>query len=86
MPSSTFRAWAVGLFWTVLISGVNQFFFFRYPTITISPVCVLSAEFLYFTFAESNHAQKDCRLGVDFPHLQSLGSICADYFPLRTPN
>jgi hypothetical protein len=31
MPSSTFRAWVVGLIWEVLFPGVNQFFYFRYP-------------------------------------------------------
>ena len=36
MPSSTFRAWVLGTILAALISGVNQFFFFRYPTIGIS--------------------------------------------------
>lgn len=35
MPVNTFRAWVIGLFWAILLSGVNQFFFFRYPTITV---------------------------------------------------
>jgi hypothetical protein len=39
MPASTFRAWVVGLMWAILIPGVNQFFFFRYPSVTISSVC-----------------------------------------------
>jgi hypothetical protein len=38
MPSSTLRAWVVGLIWAIVIPGVNQFFFFRYPSITISQV------------------------------------------------
>jgi len=38
MPSSTFRAWVVGLIWAIFIPGVNQFFFFRYPSIAISQV------------------------------------------------
>lgn len=38
MPSSTFRAWAVGLIWAILIPGVNQLFFFRYPSVTIDQV------------------------------------------------
>jgi hypothetical protein len=38
MPSSTFRAWVVGLIWAIIIPGVNQFFFFRYPSISISQV------------------------------------------------
>ena len=45
MPSSTFRAWVVGLIWVVLISGVNQFFFFRYPTVFIAQVCICSSAF-----------------------------------------
>jgi hypothetical protein len=38
MPSSTFRAWVVGLIWAVLLPGVNQFFFFRYPAVSINQV------------------------------------------------
>jgi hypothetical protein len=36
MPCNTFRAWMIGLVWAILIPGLNQFFFFRYPSITIS--------------------------------------------------
>jgi hypothetical protein len=39
MPSSTLRAWVVGLFWAVLIPGVNQFFAFRYPSVGVGEVC-----------------------------------------------
>jgi hypothetical protein len=39
MPSSTIRAWVVGLIWAVIISGVNQFFYLRYPSIAIDQVC-----------------------------------------------
>ena len=39
MPSSTFRAWAVGLMWAVLIPGLNQVFYFRYPSVQINEVC-----------------------------------------------
>ena len=38
MPSSTLRAWVVGLAWAAVIPGVNQFFFFRYPSVGISQV------------------------------------------------
>ena len=38
MLSSTFRAWFLGLIWAALIPGVNQFFFFRYPSISIGKV------------------------------------------------
>ncbi|KAF9644264.1 small oligopeptide transporter [Thelephora ganbajun] len=35
MPVNTFRAWVIGLFWAVVLPGINQFFFFRYPTVTV---------------------------------------------------
>lgn len=42
MPAGTLRAWILGLIWAVVIPGVNQFYFFRYPSVTIGPVCVPS--------------------------------------------
>jgi hypothetical protein len=36
MPSSTLRAWDIGLFLIILISGINQVLDFRYPSIGIS--------------------------------------------------
>ncbi|KAF8556645.1 OPT oligopeptide transporter [Imleria badia] len=36
IPSSTLRTWVLGLALTVLLSGLNQFFFFRYPSVSIS--------------------------------------------------
>ena len=41
MPSSTVRAWVVGLVWAVILPGVNQFFYLRLPSVTTSSVCVL---------------------------------------------
>ncbi|KAG1903462.1 OPT oligopeptide transporter protein-domain-containing protein [Suillus fuscotomentosus] len=38
IPSNTFRAWVIGLAWAILISGLNQFFFFRYPSVNISSI------------------------------------------------
>ena len=38
MPVSTFRAWFIGIIWAILIPGLNQFFFFRYPSVTIGGV------------------------------------------------
>ncbi|KAF5340391.1 hypothetical protein D9611_007769 [Ephemerocybe angulata] len=35
MPASTLRAWILGLAWAVLIPGMNQFFYFRYPSVAI---------------------------------------------------
>ncbi|PFH48073.1 hypothetical protein AMATHDRAFT_6159 [Amanita thiersii Skay4041] len=35
MPSSTLRAWTLGVIWAVILPGLNQFFYFRYPSVTI---------------------------------------------------
>ncbi|EIN04185.1 OPT oligopeptide transporter [Punctularia strigosozonata HHB-11173 SS5] len=35
MPVSTLRAWVIGLAWAILIPGLNQFFFFRYPSVSV---------------------------------------------------
>ncbi|PCH34542.1 OPT oligopeptide transporter [Wolfiporia cocos MD-104 SS10] len=52
MPVCTFRAWVVGVAWAMIIPGMNQFFFFRYPSVTVTgivaqllafPVCRLWA-------------------------------------------
>jgi hypothetical protein len=36
MPASTFRAWVIGLIITILGSGFNQFFSFRYPIVYLN--------------------------------------------------
>ncbi|KAI0367875.1 small oligopeptide transporter [Pilatotrama ljubarskyi] len=38
MPVSTCRAWTIGLIWSIIIPGMNQFFFFRYPSVTVSGI------------------------------------------------
>jgi len=38
MPVNTLRAWVLGLIWAIIIPGANQFFFFRFPSITITGV------------------------------------------------
>lgn len=38
IPVSTIRSWTLGLTWAILISGLNQFFFFRYPSVTITGI------------------------------------------------
>lgn len=38
MPVNTFRMWFLGMFWATILSGVNQFFFFRYPNVTIPSI------------------------------------------------
>ena len=36
MPVNTLRAWTMGIIFTMLGSGVNQFFSMRYPSVTIT--------------------------------------------------
>ncbi|PVG00827.1 putative isp4-oligopeptide transporter [Serendipita vermifera] len=36
MPTNTFRMWLLGMLFTVLISGLNQFFSMRYPSVQIT--------------------------------------------------
>ena len=38
MPVNTFRAWFIGIIWAILIPGLNQFFFFRFPSVTVGAV------------------------------------------------
>ncbi|KAG9314623.1 OPT oligopeptide transporter [Chiua virens] len=38
MPVNTFRTWALGLFFTVVISAMNQFFSMRYPSVLITGI------------------------------------------------
>ncbi|RXW20483.1 hypothetical protein EST38_g5346 [Candolleomyces aberdarensis] len=38
VPVSTIRSWTLGLIWAIIIAGLNQFFFFRYPSVTITGI------------------------------------------------
>ncbi|KII91025.1 hypothetical protein PLICRDRAFT_28874 [Plicaturopsis crispa FD-325 SS-3] len=38
IPVSTLRSWVIGLAWAIIISGLNQFFFFRYPSVSVTPI------------------------------------------------
>ncbi|KAF9043068.1 small oligopeptide transporter, partial [Panaeolus papilionaceus] len=35
MPAATVRAWVLGIIWAILLPGMNQFFYFRYPSVSI---------------------------------------------------
>ncbi|KAF8151800.1 OPT oligopeptide transporter [Crassisporium funariophilum] len=38
IPVSTLRSWTLGLIWAIIIPGLNQFFFFRYPSVTVTGI------------------------------------------------
>src|SRR5580698_2838334 len=42
MPVSTFRMWLLGIFYTVVVSGLNQFFSFRCMWFSFRISCVIS--------------------------------------------
>jgi len=50
IPAGTFRSWFIGIFWAILIPGLNQFFFFRYPSVTVTAVV---AQLLSFPIGRS---------------------------------
>jgi hypothetical protein len=82
MPSSTFRAWTVGLIWAVILPGVNQFFFFRYPSVTVNQVCEHFLHGVSFSLLGSQLLNRILR-DKYFPMLLSL-PICkawARYLP-----
>ena len=41
MPASSLRVWVIGLIWAMIIPGMNQFFFFRYPSVEVTGVRLL---------------------------------------------
>ncbi|CAO1627663.1 unnamed protein product [Parajaminaea phylloscopi] len=40
MPVNTFRTWFLGLIFVIILSGLNQLLYFRYPSVTISGLVV----------------------------------------------
>ncbi|CAL1708066.1 unnamed protein product [Somion occarium] len=38
MPVSTVRSWIIGLIWAIIIPGMNQFFYLRYPSVQVSSI------------------------------------------------
>ncbi|KAJ7042920.1 oligopeptide transporter [Mycena alexandri] len=38
IPISTVRSWVLGLVWAIIIPGLNQFFYFRYPSVTVTGI------------------------------------------------
>ena len=47
MPVNTLRAWTIGLIWAIIVPGMNQFFYFRYPSVTVTGVRTWSHNFAF---------------------------------------
>jgi hypothetical protein len=79
MPASTLRVWVLGLMWAVVHPGVNQFFYFRYPAVTISSVSLI---FLKFRLSSVISFQIDLSTSLELPHLQGMGSLLTQRYLL----
>lgn len=77
MPVDTFRAWAIGLLWAILIPGLNQFLFFRYPTITIGPVRLVL--FIFLRWKRPLHVGVPTREVSTFLTLNVLHSLSLSF-------
>ncbi len=47
MPVTTLRAWLFGILWAMILPGINQFFYFRFPTINVTSVrlCIMLSKY-----------------------------------------
>ncbi|KAJ7916207.1 OPT oligopeptide transporter protein-domain-containing protein, partial [Mycena leptocephala] len=50
IPVATVCAWTLGIFWAIIIPGLNQFFCFRYPAVTVTSIV---AQLLTFPFGRA---------------------------------
>jgi OPT family small oligopeptide transporter len=50
MPASTVRTWVLGIIFAIIMPGLNQFFFFRFPSVQISGI---AAQLLVFPFGRA---------------------------------
>lgn len=81
MPVSTFRAWVFGLIWAIIIPGVNQFFFFRYPAVNITQV---SRRLIFLsTIRAHTTCASDRAPAAHFPSVQALGPLYPQLDRLR---
>jgi hypothetical protein len=81
MPVSTIRAWLLGIIWAILIPGTNQFFFFRYPSVSVTPVCASTLlELMLYPKLIRNPYEQLIPLLASFP----IGRLWARYVPKVT--
>ncbi|KII86297.1 hypothetical protein PLICRDRAFT_177860 [Plicaturopsis crispa FD-325 SS-3] len=38
MPVTSLRTWVIGLAWAIVVPGLNQFFFFRFPSVSVTGI------------------------------------------------
>ncbi len=74
MPVNTIRAWTIGLIWAIILPGMNQFFFFRLPGITVTGVSATSPPMPRVTPTDG---RTDCRAIAIVPNGSPLGHLYA---------
>ena len=77
MPAGTLRAWMLGLLWAIVIPGVNQFYFFRFPNITVGPVSIVRS--CYLSSSLTFYAAVGCP-AADIPS-RAIGSSFLPHSP-----
>lgn len=71
MPASTIRAWVLGVCWAIILPGMNQFFYFRYPSVAIGGVCPLNSLHAYDALTY------ECSSSLSYSSSPSAGRGCA---------
>ena len=80
MPVSSLRSWVIGLIWAIIIPGMNQFFFFRFPSVSVGGVCCVHISPLtYFDRLLSS----DCCSASIPPCRPCVGEVHAELQDLR---
>jgi hypothetical protein len=87
MPVSTFRAWVLGLFFAIVVPGLNQFFYFRYPAVNISQVCLrlFFLSLLCFSLLNQVPCAKVHPYFSVFAYGQAVGLLRPEGFPVWYP-
>ncbi|KAL9939609.1 hypothetical protein V8E36_001426 [Tilletia maclaganii] len=75
MPVNTFRAWFIGLLFTILLSALNQFFSFRYPSVFISSLVAQLVAYPFGRLLASGLTMRDFKT--------PLGSFCLNPGPFN---
>ena len=80
IPSSTLRSWVIGLIWAIIIPGLNQFFYMRFPSVTVTSVSGTIPDFVHLHVFRDIDAFLWMKLVaqlLSFP----IGRIWARYIP-----
>jgi hypothetical protein len=69
MPCSTLRAWFLGVICSIVFPGLNQFLFFRYPTVVVGPVRFVYPLAEFIAHSPTSSARRILRSWLPFFYL-----------------